>query len=408
MPWTSQAKDISIASQTDHPSNNSALIARPPGVTTINFTPAEFFGAAARCCYLHVINPALVTQESAMIKALVEQHVDNTSTDFAIEKSADQFKDYVKSYFSGTVASGLAYLAMIKDGYTWSDHFENFTGGNQNVTKSPDFVFARRGQGDIALVESKGSRSATSGSFNTTVNDGYTDQVEPHLGYTVGTSTATHGFCIGSLLTSKNKAELNIHYTDVVTALGGSGPSTLPGSSAAVQRNNYATAFRLVHSESLSGQVRNGRIEDASISFRYFDWMGKRWLTANVGAFTEAYPMVAPLTLEIGVAALVWNAPTFALESTTALNILGSLSGILPGHSEFGFDIPPISPGLIREASTASEGGAAIFPDGLAVFIRNNIIEKSQPIVWLRGTGDLVPPPSNPRQSVMRGLATYP
>ena len=61
--WTSKSKDISITSTTDHPSSQAGVIARPPGVTTINFTPAEFFGAAARCCHLHVINPALVTAE---------------------------------------------------------------------------------------------------------------------------------------------------------------------------------------------------------------------------------------------------------------------------------------------------------------------------------------------------------
>jgi hypothetical protein len=86
---------------------------------------------------LHVINPALVTSESAMIRALVEPHVDNNKNEFAIENSADNFKDYVKSYFAGTIASGLAYLAMIKDGYTWSDHFENIKGGNPAVARKP-------------------------------------------------------------------------------------------------------------------------------------------------------------------------------------------------------------------------------------------------------------------------------
>ena len=65
---------------------------------------------------------------------------------------------------------------------------------------------ARHGHGDAALVESKGTRSDTSTGFNSTVDDGYTGQVEPHLGYTVGTSTASHGYCIGSYLKSPTKA----------------------------------------------------------------------------------------------------------------------------------------------------------------------------------------------------------
>ena len=83
MPWTSKSKDISITSTTDHPSRKAGVVARPPGVTTISFTPSEFFGAAARCCHLHTINPALVTPESAMIRALVEQHVDDNKNTFA-------------------------------------------------------------------------------------------------------------------------------------------------------------------------------------------------------------------------------------------------------------------------------------------------------------------------------------
>jgi hypothetical protein len=186
MPWTSQSKDISLTATTPHAPAKSGLLGRSPGISTINFTPAEFFGAAARCCHLRVVNPRLVTPESLMIQTLVEQYVDDVSTDFAILKSADQFKDYVKSYFAGTIASGISYLTMIADGYVWSDHFENVGGGNPSAKKSPDFVFARNGQNDVALVESKGTRSANSAAFDSTVKDGYIDQVEPHLGYSVG------------------------------------------------------------------------------------------------------------------------------------------------------------------------------------------------------------------------------
>ena len=131
MPWTSKSKDIPITNTKDHPAKSSGLVSRAPGVSPILFTPAEFFGAAGRCCHLHVINPALVTPKSAIVKTLVEQHVDDTNSSFAVEASADNFKDYVETYFTGTVAAGIAYLAMIKDGYTWSDHFENIGGATR-------------------------------------------------------------------------------------------------------------------------------------------------------------------------------------------------------------------------------------------------------------------------------------
>ena len=122
-----------------------------------------------------------------MIKALVEQYVDDQKGHFAIEKSADNFKDYAKSYFSGTVASGLSYLAMIRDGYVWSDHFENSAGRKSECHTITGFRIRPTGSRRCSTCRIKGTRSASSGTFNTTVNDGYINQVEPHLGFAIGT-----------------------------------------------------------------------------------------------------------------------------------------------------------------------------------------------------------------------------
>jgi len=395
MSWTSKSKDISITSTTDHPSRKAGVVARPPGVSTISFTPAEFFGAAARCCHLHTINPALVTPESAMIRALVEQHVDDNKNAFAVESSVDNFKDYVKSYFAGTIASGLAYLAMIKDGYTWSDHFENIGGGDPKVKRKPDFVFARHAQPDVALVESKGTRSDTSTGFDSTVNDGYVGQVDPHLGYTVGTSTASHGYCIGSYLKSSTKGELNVHYTDVVAATSAGAPGGGPGTNAAVQLNNYATVFRLAHSESLARQIRGGRIEDETIPFSSFEWLGRKWITApTAGLGLDDLSMIFAVMgsrgwLLDGVPT-TGGAPRFAVDSSYATTIFRALSDAPMSH-ELGFNLAPYSHELRFNADRQTNGSAAIFPDGLAVFLRGNTMDKTQPMLWLRDKGEFVP-----------------
>ena len=88
-----------------------------------------------------------------MIAKLVEQHVDDFGDDFAILASARSLKDFVKSYFVGTVAAGLAYLVMINEGYVWADHFENIGGGNPTHARKPDFAFGMAGTG-VALMES--------------------------------------------------------------------------------------------------------------------------------------------------------------------------------------------------------------------------------------------------------------
>ena len=268
MAWNSKSKNISITATTDHPLQkgwrNWSL---PRSSHHPVYSSRNFSARPPRCSHLNVINPKGVTSESATIKALVEPYVNDLDPDFAIESSADNFKDFMKSYFAGTVASGLAYLAMIADGYRWSDHFENIKGGNSAVRRTPDFVFARDGRPDVALVESKGTRSDTAKGFDSTVEDGYINQVEPHLGFTVGSSMASHGYCVGSYLKSPTTGELNVHYTDLVTVspTGSSGGG--PGTNATVQRHNYATAFRLAHSELLSEQIRRRQIENRSILF---------------------------------------------------------------------------------------------------------------------------------------------
>ena len=199
--------------------------------------------------------------QSQMIAKLIEPHVDDINNDFAVLASTDFLKDFVKSYFVGTVAAGLAYLAMTDNGYVWSDHFERVR-SQQTRIKKPDFVFSGATTG-VALMEAQGSRSGSAGAFNTTVSDGYTDQVEPHLGSSILGATATHGYCIGAWLQSPKMAELFIHHTDVpaVTRPGREGRRLEPREHPTIQFCNClhigtrANAGRGAESErgSLSG-----------------------------------------------------------------------------------------------------------------------------------------------------------
>jgi hypothetical protein len=367
MPWISKTKDLALSGATPHSSLISGVIGRAPGFGTINFGPLDLFGAAARCSHLQLVNPVLSTPESQMIAALVEQYVDDVSNDFAILGTAN-FKDFVKSYFAGTVAAGLAYLAMIDDGYVWSDHFENIGGGNPTATKTPDFVFAGPVPG-VALLESKGTRSAPMSSFDGTVDAGYVGQVEPHLGYSVGGATATHGYCIGSWLTSTTKAELRVHHT-AVPAIGGQG-SQPSAPVTAIQRQNYATAFALAHSPQFGDEIRRGAARRQNVPFVQIEWAGRNWLTSFA-------PMGGPWWWHQSLAYLFGQKPTgtwarylpndpppfFAVEQTIAKDVLSRFYGLKPDDD----GMVPIEP-LPRDPTTRGEGSqsGAVFPDGLAV-----------------------------------------
>jgi hypothetical protein len=373
-PWISRSKSLSLAASTPHPLVRPGVVGRAPGVTTITFSPMEFFGAAARCSHMNVISPIAVTPESLIISSLVEQHVDDTSSAFAVLATADNFKDYVKSYFAGTVASGVAYLQMCRDGYAWVDHFETVSprAPGAPVVRTPDFVFSRPGRADVALMESKGTRGAAAATFDTTVENGYLGQVEPHLGSAVGTAIASHGFCIGGWLTSPIAANLRIHHT---AAAGPTSGGRVPP--ADVQRGNYATALTLAHGERVGRDVRQGNLDLREIFFWEFEWLGRRFVTR--------WPVPGAATSEACRARdLFWSdAPLpfafcgFALERDWANAVLRrALDGLA---RQTAIDLPTMTR---DEIAQAREDGGALFPDGFAAVGRKSAIARVRPVIW--------------------------
>lgn len=375
MPWTHKSKAITVTLQTPHLTSATGLIGRSLGVSSVTFTPLELYGAAARTSHLTAINPFVVTPESEVVRALLEQHVDDTSADFAVLKTANAFKDFVKSYFAGTVAAGIAYLAMIQAGYTWADHFENLLSPGKK-SKSPDFVFTDTRLG-TALMEAKGTRGTSMHAFETRVSKGYVDQLEPHLGATIGAAVATHGYCIGAHLKSTIKAELRVHHTAVPAVVGGF-PSVKQGSGAAaplstaVQRGNYARAFLLAHGPQLANEMRRGE-QRGSVRFLRFKWRGREWVTGRLGRpFIRLLPFGDIET---------YGAATFAVEAHIADETLRSFLGVPPGEER-----PPSIERMSTEfADTTAiaedaRDAAIIYPDGLAVL--DEIALPFEEVVW--------------------------
>ncbi|BEV13208.1 hypothetical protein ATDW_37040 (plasmid) [Asticcacaulis sp. DW145] len=309
------------------------------------------FAATARCSHLHHIDTSLVTPESEMTRALIRQYVDDVSDNFAIDTGGKRFKDFVDNYFTGTVAAGLAYLAMVQENYVWFSHFERLKGGRPRYRKSPDFVFLDK-DFSCALVESKGSRLATSTAFNARVEAGYLDQVHPHIGYPIGGIIATHGYCVGSYLSSSTQADLRIHFTHVPFRRRFK-PQTKQGKDE-IQRNNYVTAFALVHSETLGEQIRTGDGPD-SIGFMRFEWRGQYWLTALEDQRQRQTDLGSGFV--------------YAMEQGIALRVLTKfLSHDLNGEQIEIEPLPPERFQRLKEEIGRPEG--AVFPDGLAVIAK--------------------------------------
>jgi hypothetical protein len=65
MVWATKTKGLELTKTTGHPPPRKPQIqGRAPATKAITFTPAELFGAMAKCSHLHVINAAAVTAES--------------------------------------------------------------------------------------------------------------------------------------------------------------------------------------------------------------------------------------------------------------------------------------------------------------------------------------------------------
>jgi hypothetical protein len=359
--WQNTQKTISVTSINAHPSLNNAVIGQPPGVKTLKFAPAELYAAAARTSHLHYINPSALTPEFAMMSTLIGQHVDDTSLDFAILATADNQKDFIGTYFTGVVASALAYLALIADGYVWADHFENLGGGNPAKKTKPDFGFAHPYRPGTALLEAKGTRKGKLKKLINSAKKGYSKQIEPHLGHPVGNQTATHGFGVGSYLSSSKKAELTISYTETGPRSASASAST---NHALIQRQGLATAFRLAHSEELSVQIRRGEAGRSEIFFWAFDWMDRQWLTSWPHELSWIHDVFGEQQLRaswrIVTLPHLFSTRLFAIDRDTAEELLEQLSR---HRAEAQFTFEPMPENIRR---FAREANSAIFPDGLA------------------------------------------
>lgn len=265
---------------------------RAPRSTSLTFTPAGLFGATARCSCLQPLDPLdplAVTPESEMIRAMVERHVDESSSEFVLLDSVSSLKDFMRSHFSGSVATGLSDLLMIGEGYVWADHFELQTPrGDPAVRAGPDFVFAGPQATSVALVESKGTTSDTSSGIDRRTQDGYLRQIEPHLGYPVGAAIATHGYAVGAWMTptlppaAPKTAEMVLHYTAPRRSFAGAGPATAQASTTEVTSviaGNYATACDLVFGPGVGGAIGHGRPFDAV--YDIVDWLGEQWIVPS-------------------------------------------------------------------------------------------------------------------------------
>jgi len=357
MAWKTKGKTMTLHSATPHACYAKGVSGRAPGFGTIFFAPLELYGAIARCSEM---TPDY-RKRIRLAEELIRYDIDDVSNEFAILNGGMAYKDFLHSSFVATLAAGLSYLAMIRDGYVWVSHFENLRSGNLAASRAPDFVYGGRGAG-VALVEAKGTKAAKLGIFDKTVEDGYTNQIGPHLGHPVGGSKATHGYSIGSWLTSSTKAQFLVHHTAAPAAAD---PDPLSQAPPAILRENYATALALAHSERLGNAIRDDGGERSDVEFAVIRWSGRTWLTRLALPYWDPFwhdGNPGPLEMLTSVRVSSGATPLFAIEQGIAETVLARFHSLeLSDERE-----RPIEPLESKVREEDSQSGTW-FPDGLAV-----------------------------------------
>lgn len=278
----------------------------------------------------------------------------------------------------GVVGGGIAYLQMIRDGYVWCDHFENLPlSGSAPTKRSPDFVFSRPGRADVAIAESKATHGTTLKSFTGRVGKGYLEQVEPYLGMTLGGAPASHGFTIGSWMTSPTGAQLVIDHTAVP-----SGPTPLgtdPGDATAIKRGNYLTVCALMFGADAAYGARVGVWPTSKTAFIVAGWLGREWVVGSYDNFHRTAVLTKNTNLDKEVPKpSVLPTNLFALERGIADLVFDSLASSEDGANPLA-EVRPIDENL---QTSAQRSGGAIFPDGFAVIGKAEDLENVQILIW--------------------------
>jgi hypothetical protein len=381
--WTSKKKTIELKSVTAHrPRAKPGIRGRAPSVSEIRFTPDELFGAMARCSHLHPVDASAVTFESEGCRHLLSQHVDDQADHFAILPTAKRLKDFSRTHMVGVVGAGIAYLQMIRDGYVWCDHFENLTlAGPPPTKRTPDFVFNRPGDTDVAVTESKATHGSSRKQFSNTVESGYLTQVDPYLGLELSGAIASHGFSIGSWMTSPTRGELLINHT----AQPVSSPSMgAPGTPKAIRRGNYLTVLSLMFGPAVADGARAGAWPSSETDFLIAHWLDREWLLGFPPQFRGSVPI--GLDIDPALTWLPWlERSVFALELNISRVVLRSLTRP-DGAEDFLAGLPRMDEALIGRAR---EDGGAVYPDGFAVLGTRKTPQKIKLSLWRPQSGEI-------------------
>jgi hypothetical protein len=368
MAWNPKtAKAVPSISHGFQPFGGRQLLLAPPSTPTgISFVGLELFASIARANALVGATPSTIRALARSASQLICAVVEDPPRLFCVTKDVEYFADAKRTSFSGDIGAGIADLIMTRMGYLYRDNARTLL----RTGKVGDFVYdgPPTGRTGVVLVEAKGRISATTtlATLQTTVRNGYVNQVLPHVGKTLNQIKILHGYAVG--LGSQPGAvssDIHIEETSYLPAVP-SNPSFPPDFSAADARppsssfsatqvalGNYRALFGLLGADEVTTAI------DAIRERQVSTFIDRRERIERYLRALTSPPTVDLVTLE--PRSLLTEAPLLirvGIVLQIAEAFLNQLLEILTNTREY-LDLPTVQPAF-------SENGV-VFPDGFFV-----------------------------------------
>ena len=368
-PWKTSTKQISTITNNKFTVNNSQILQsfNPPTLPTrIDFSISALSASAARAAASSITSQPVLAALALSTESLVSAIVDDSGPDFAVDNNFFQLQDVEKTGLSSRVGSAICDLVCAKYGYVWRCLASELM---QTKSKLGDYLYEggpASGQG-VVMVEAKGSISkrTTTVSIEKNAKDGFTYQVEPHLGTTTSAGNIIYGYAISSgVKPGTNPSNASIHISEPVLSSGSGGRNLadgdIPKSGRVTQEmalRNYRSVFLLcgahiiVHAIDYLLGGSGEKYPDKEQRFYRLEYGDKAFLTCVTDEYTPPY--------------LGWPflRKSFAIAEDVAMPFLQQLTSKLRNHTEepSGFELPITPLNLVSQPTRPIQ-----FQDGFA------------------------------------------
>ncbi len=367
----------------------------PTPIATLQFTVAQLSTSIARVTALTPASPALVSALCDGKRRLLDALLDKSQTPLSFTSEVEYLADASRTAFSGDFGAGVTDLYMTAMGYYYRCNGRELI---HTAGKICDFIYdgPPTHMSGVVLAEAKGSiaNTTTLASVTRAAQDGYRNQVDPHVGTTEPTSSLKllHGYAIGiGTQPRPSHCDMHVEETGPATLVMAAGPAaggptpTLPynpGSSggrggasggagsptlfsqpdARVALPNFRGIFRMLGAEraiEAINAVTNGT-SAAKAGVGTQDFVAVQW--------RDGFFVTTSLTPPISRGSQTWSHVPFGLRLEVTTQFLGRLrdlsNTLSAGPFPFYLSVRPMNLGVEMKWD---DGGAEL-PDGLAHF----------------------------------------